>query len=94
MLSFERLKELKSWVSDLRKFGVSEGNEIIVLIDEAIARQSATSEEVAEAIGFIEGGFGDVWTWSKERREIILTALRQMRKPKNDVPNTIQDSIH
>ncbi len=51
MLSFERLKELKSWVSDLRKFGVSEGNEIIALIDEAIARQSVKSEDVAEAIG-------------------------------------------
>ena len=49
-MNFEKLKELKSWASDLRKFGVSEGNEIIVLIDEAIARQSATSEEVSEAI--------------------------------------------
>ena len=53
MLSFERLKELKSWVSDLRKFGVSEGNEIIVLIDEAIARQSVKSEDVAEAISWV-----------------------------------------
>ena len=49
-MDIERLKELKSWVSDLLKFGVSEGNEIIVLIDEAIARQSVKSEEVAEAI--------------------------------------------
>ena len=46
MLNFARLKELKSWVSDLRKFGVSEGNEIIVLIDEAIARQSETEKVV------------------------------------------------
>ena len=46
MLSFERLKELKSWVSDLRKFGVSEGNEIIELIDETIAHQSVTEMAV------------------------------------------------
>ena len=26
MLNIERLKELKSWISDLRKFGVSEGS--------------------------------------------------------------------
>ena len=49
-MNIERLKELKSWVSDLRKFGVSEGNEIIVLIGEAIARQSVKREDVAEAI--------------------------------------------
>ena len=49
-MDIERLKELKSWVSDLRKFGVSEGNEIIVLIDEAIARQSVKSEDVQMAI--------------------------------------------
>ena len=53
-MDIERLKELKSWVSDLRKFGVSEGNEIIVLIDEAIARQSATSEDVEEAIDILQ----------------------------------------
>ena len=51
MLSFERLKELKSWVSDLRKFGVSEGNEIIVLIDEAIARKSETEMAVCPNCG-------------------------------------------
>ena len=45
-MDIERLKELKSWVSDLRKFGVSEGNEIIVLIDETIAHQSVTEMAV------------------------------------------------
>lgn len=45
-MDIERLKELKGWVSDLRKFGVSEGNEIIELIDEAIARQSETEKVV------------------------------------------------
>ena len=44
MMDIERLKELKSWVSDLRKFGISEGNEIIVLIDEAIASQSVVKQ--------------------------------------------------
>ncbi|MDD4495992.1 MAG: hypothetical protein PHV32_16905 [Eubacteriales bacterium] len=44
--------------------------------DEAIARQSVKSEEVAEAIGFIQGGYGDVWKWSKKRREIIIAALQ------------------
>ena len=52
-MDIERLKELKSWVSDLRKFGVSEGNEIIVLIDEAIARQSIKSEDVQVAIEWV-----------------------------------------
>ena len=50
MLSFERLKELKDWVRSVMKFGVSEGSEIIVLIDEAIAHQSVKSEDVQEAI--------------------------------------------
>ena len=50
-MDIERLKELKGWVNDLRKFGVSEGNEVITILDEAIARQSVKSEEVAEAIG-------------------------------------------
>jgi len=54
-MDIEKLKELKSWVSDLRKFGVSEGNEIIELIDEAIARPSVTSEAVQEAIGLLAG---------------------------------------
>lgn len=51
MLSFERLKELKWWVNDLRKFGVSEGNEIIALIDEAIARQYETEKVVCPNCG-------------------------------------------
>ena len=88
MLSFERLKELKSWVSDLRKFGVSEGNEIIVLIDAAIARQSVKSEDVQEAIGWAQGM--EILYEEKQMPECAdcaktaVVALQEYQKPKPD----------
>ena len=82
-MDIERLKELKSWVSDLRKFGVNEGNEIIVLIDAEIARQSVKSEDAKEAISHIQGGYGDIWQWPKKRRDTTITAL-QAYEPKPD----------
>ena len=86
MLSFERLKELKSWVSDLRKFGVSEGNEIIVLIDEATARQSVTSEDVAEAITVLK-------RINHTREQVARMVLIEWAQPQKAIQQTVDLAI-
>jgi hypothetical protein len=65
MLNFERLKELKAEFEQIRKYNdrhymstITE-NDVIELIDEAIARHSVTSEEVAEAINEFESAFDE-----------------------------------
>ena len=86
-MDIERLKEdIKSVESDLEYGEYQDQGEVAVNVEclrsvinfanEAIARQSATSEEVAEAISHIQGGYGDIWQWSKKRRDIIITALQ------------------
>lgn len=81
-MNIERLEELKDEFenerkyNDMRYMSTATEDDVLELIDEAIARQSATSEEVAEAISYIQGGYGDVWLWSKKRRDTIITALQ------------------
>ena len=93
-MNIERLKELKSWVSVFRKYGVSDGNEIIVLIDEAIARQSVKREDVAEAIEemaqasdrahYSQDGNHVKLPVSLKTIDLAIAALRQYRKPTDE----------
>jgi hypothetical protein len=58
-MDIERLKKFREWMTAKSPQGMTnaETSEIVLeLIDEAIARQSATSEDVAEAIGWLETG--------------------------------------
>ena len=40
MMDIERLKELKTWTKQMMNYGVSEGNDLITIIDLEIARQN------------------------------------------------------
>lgn len=75
MLSFERLKELKAEFEQMRKYNdrhymstITE-DDVLEALDEAIARQSVESEEVAEAID--ELMFGS-WQFYKDDYPITL----------------------
>ena len=61
MMDIERLKELKAEFEQVRKYNdrhymsTATENDVIAIIDEAIARQSVKSEDVQEAIGLLSG---------------------------------------
>ena len=75
-MDIERLEDLRKRLEYNSELEDEEIENLWELIDEAIARQSATSEEVAEAISHIQGGYGDIWQWPKKRRDTIITALQ------------------
>ena len=61
MMDIERLKELKAEFEQVRKYNdrhymsTATENDVIAIIDEAIAHQSVKSEDVQEAIGLLSG---------------------------------------
>jgi len=68
MLSFERLNNLKLQQYNMMAYSQVR-NDFVKLIDAEIARQSATSEEVAEAIEELMSG---IWQSSKDGYPITL----------------------
>ena len=73
-----RLEELKQWVKQMQKFGVSEGNDLTALIDAAVTEP--TDEAVQRAIAYITAvqscaGSPEVF----DMYDTVLACMQQMR---------------